>query len=95
MIWNGNFGFQAWLEKSFGAGFHDTGSVVVHGVELAGRRGHRWARTGRYGAERRSHLLRFRGWRWAVGFCALAGSASTWLARNRWKAFPVWSRLIP
>lgn len=53
MIWNGNFGFQAWLEKSFGAGFHDfAGSVVVHGVGgwlalaaviMLG------ARTGRYG----------------------------------------------
>ncbi|SBS24702.1 Ammonia channel precursor [Marinomonas aquimarina] len=33
MIWNGNYGFQAWLESSFGAGFHDfAGSVVVHGV---------------------------------------------------------------
>ncbi|MCF4174857.1 MULTISPECIES: ammonium transporter [Vibrio] len=33
MIWNGNFGFQNWLEQSFGAGFHDfAGSVVVHGV---------------------------------------------------------------
>ncbi|WP_027857213.1 ammonium transporter [Marinobacterium jannaschii] len=33
MIWNGNYGFQAWLEASFGAGFHDfAGSVVVHGV---------------------------------------------------------------
>ena len=31
--WNGNFGFQAWLETNFGAGFHDfAGSVVVHGV---------------------------------------------------------------
>ncbi len=31
--WNGNFGIQAWLEQSFGAGFHDfAGSVVVHGV---------------------------------------------------------------
>ena len=53
MIWNGNFGFQAWLEESFGAGFHDfAGSVVVHGVGgwlalaaviMLG------ARTGRYG----------------------------------------------
>ncbi len=52
-IWNGNFGFQAWLEESFGAGFHDfAGSVVVHGVGgwlalaaviMLG------ARTGRYG----------------------------------------------
>ena len=33
MIWNGNFGFQGWLEASFGASFHDfAGSVVVHGV---------------------------------------------------------------
>ncbi len=33
IIWNGNFGFQAWLEVSFGASFHDfAGSVVVHGV---------------------------------------------------------------
>lgn len=33
MIWNGNFGFQTWLESIFGAGFHDfAGSVVVHGV---------------------------------------------------------------
>ncbi|TCI04515.1 ammonium transporter [Corallincola luteus] len=33
MIWNGNYGFQAWLEESFGAQFHDfAGSVVVHGV---------------------------------------------------------------
>ncbi|MCL9776791.1 ammonium transporter [Vibrio methylphosphonaticus] len=33
MIWNGNFGFQGWLETTFGAGFHDfAGSVVVHGV---------------------------------------------------------------
>ena len=31
--WNGLFGFQQWLETSFGAGFHDfAGSVVVHGV---------------------------------------------------------------
>lgn len=33
IIWNGNFGFQTWLEESFGAPFHDfAGSVVVHGV---------------------------------------------------------------
>ncbi len=33
MIWNGNYGFQAWLENSFGAQFHDfAGSVVVHAV---------------------------------------------------------------
>lgn len=33
IIWNGNFGVQAWFESQFGAGFHDfAGSVVVHGV---------------------------------------------------------------
>lgn len=33
IIWNGNYGFQAWLEETFGAAFHDfAGSVVVHGV---------------------------------------------------------------
>ena len=33
IAWNGNFGFQAWLEESFGAGFHDfAGSIVVHAV---------------------------------------------------------------
>ena len=33
MIWNGNFGFQQWIEDTTGSGFHDfAGSVVVHGV---------------------------------------------------------------
>ncbi|WP_165855376.1 ammonium transporter [Marinobacter sp. JSM 1782161] len=33
IVWNGNYGFQAWLEAQVGAGFHDfAGSVVVHGV---------------------------------------------------------------
>ncbi len=33
MIWNGNYGFQAWLESSFGFGFHDfAGSIVVHAM---------------------------------------------------------------
>ncbi|TVT47022.1 MAG: ammonium transporter [Denitromonas halophila] len=33
LIWNSNYGFQAWLESSFGATFHDfAGSVVVHAV---------------------------------------------------------------
>lgn len=33
MIWNGNFGFQAWLLEHFGASFHDfAGSVVVHAM---------------------------------------------------------------
>ena len=33
MAWNGNFGFQSFLEETFGAKFHDfAGSVVVHAV---------------------------------------------------------------
>jgi Amt family ammonium transporter len=33
MIWNGNYGLQAWLLAQFGATFHDfAGSVVVHAV---------------------------------------------------------------
>ncbi len=33
LVWGGNFGFQDWMEASFGAKFHDfAGSVVVHGV---------------------------------------------------------------
>ncbi|MFP5404209.1 MAG: ammonium transporter [Gammaproteobacteria bacterium] len=33
LVWNGNFGVQAWLEATFGAPFHDfAGSVVVHAV---------------------------------------------------------------
>lgn len=33
MIWNGNYGLQAWINASFGADFHDfAGSVVVHAV---------------------------------------------------------------
>lgn len=33
LIWNGNYGFQTWLEQTTGASFHDfAGSVVVHGM---------------------------------------------------------------
>ena len=33
VIWNGNYGFQGWLEANFGASFHDfAGSVVVHAM---------------------------------------------------------------
>ena len=33
MVWNGNYGLQAWLQATFGAGFHDfAGSVVVHAM---------------------------------------------------------------
>ena len=33
IAWNGNFGFQGWLETTFGAAFHDfAGSIVVHAM---------------------------------------------------------------
>jgi Amt family ammonium transporter len=33
IVWNGNYGFQAWLQQTTGASFHDfAGSVVVHGM---------------------------------------------------------------
>lgn len=33
IVWNGNLGFQDWLEATFGASFHDfAGSIVVHAV---------------------------------------------------------------
>lgn len=57
MIWNGNFGYQMWLEDTFGAPFHDfAGSVVVHGmggclalgaVVMLGARKGRYGRDGR------------------------------------------------
>ena len=60
MIWNGNFGFQAWLVRQFGAGFHDfAGSVVVHAmggwlafaaVILLGARHGRYKKDGRISA---------------------------------------------
>ena len=60
VIWNGNFGFQDWLEASFGAPFHDfAGSVVVHGmggflafgaVMLLGARLGRYSKTGQVNA---------------------------------------------
>ena len=32
-VWGGNWGFQAWMESTFGVGFHDfAGSIVVHAV---------------------------------------------------------------
>ncbi|TLS73451.1 ammonium transporter [Mariprofundus erugo] len=57
LIWGGNLGYQAWLEATFGAAFHDfAGSVVVHAmggflalgaVVLLGARKGRYAKDGR------------------------------------------------
>ncbi len=60
MIWAGNYGYQAWLNASFGAEFHDfAGSVVVHSmggflafgaVILLGARKGRYNKDGRVNA---------------------------------------------
>ena len=57
LVWNGNFGFQAWIEESFGAPFNDfAGSIVVHAVGgwlafgaviLLGRRNGRYTKEGK------------------------------------------------
>lgn len=56
VVWNGNFGFQQWLEDLTGAAFHDfAGSIVVHAmggwlafgaVILLGARQGRYSNTG-------------------------------------------------
>ncbi|MDX5445718.1 MAG: ammonium transporter [Zoogloeaceae bacterium] len=56
LVWNGNLGFQDWLEATFGATFHDfAGSIVVHAVGgwialaavlLLGARSGRYSKTG-------------------------------------------------
>lgn len=56
IVWNGNYGIQAWIGKTFGAEFHDfAGSIVVHGmggwlafgaVFLLGARKGRYEKTG-------------------------------------------------
>jgi Amt family ammonium transporter len=56
IVWNGNLGFQDWLEATFGASFHDfAGSIVVHAVGgwialaavlLLGARSGRYSKTG-------------------------------------------------
>jgi len=60
MIWGGNYGYQAWLNSSFGADFHDfAGSVVVHSmggflalgaVIMLGARQGRYTKDGRVNA---------------------------------------------
>lgn len=61
IIWNGNFGFQSWLEHAFGASFHDfAGSVVVHamgGFLAIGAVTMLGARSGRYGRDGRVNAI--------------------------------------
>ena len=88
MIWNGNHGFQDWIEATGGQPFHDfAGSVVVHGVGgwmalaaviLLG------ARTGRYTAEGRSLLAHPPS---SIPFLALGA----WILTVGWFGFNVMS----
>ncbi len=61
VVWNGNFGVQAWLEASFGAAFHDfAGSIVVHAVGgwiAFAAVIHLGARLGRYSKSGGSHPM--------------------------------------
>ncbi len=61
LIWAENYGYQAWLEASFGAQFHDfAGSVVVHamgGFLALGAVVMLGARKGRYGRDGRINAI--------------------------------------
>jgi len=61
LIWAENYGYQAWLEASFGAKFHDfAGSVVVHamgGFLALGAVVMLGARKGRYGRDGRTNAI--------------------------------------
>ncbi len=80
MIWNGNFGFQGWLESTFGFAFHDfAGSVVVHAmggwialtaVTLLGARRGRYQKSGSIAAHPPSSIpfLALGAWILTVGW---------------------------
>ncbi|WP_126453160.1 ammonium transporter [Sulfuriflexus mobilis] len=80
MVWNGNYGLQAWINQSFGADFHDfAGSVVVHAVGgwialaavlLLGARRGRYTKDGRIAAHPPSSIpfLALGAWILTVGW---------------------------
>jgi Amt family ammonium transporter len=80
MTWNGNYGVQAWIESTFGHGFHDfAGSVVVHAmggwialpaVLLLGARRGRYTRDGLISAHPPSNIpfLALGAWILTVGW---------------------------
>ncbi len=92
LIWGGNYGYQAWLEASFGAQFHDfAGSVVVHAmggflalgaVVMLGARAGRYRKDGRTNAILPSNIpfLALGSWILCVGWFGFnvmsAGNAS-------------------
>ena len=80
MVWNNHFGFQDWLNHSFGARFHDfAGSIVVHAmggwialtaVLLLGARHGRYTRDGKLHAYPPSNIpfLALGAWILTVGW---------------------------
>ncbi|MGA9162838.1 MAG: ammonium transporter [Thiobacillus sp.] len=80
IVWNGNYGIQAWLEATAGAKFHDfAGSVVVHAVGgwialpavlLLGARRGRYTRDGMVSAHPPSNIpfLALGAWILTVGW---------------------------
>lgn len=80
LVWNNNFGFQDWMEATFGATFHDfAGSIVVHAVGgwlalgavvLLGARRGRYQRDGRIASHPPSSIpfLALGSWVLAVGW---------------------------
>jgi len=80
VVWNGNFGIQAWLGETFGAEFHDfAGSVVVHAmggwialgaVILLGARHGRYSKSGQINAHPPSSIpfLALGAWILSVGW---------------------------
>ena len=90
IVWNGNYGVQAWLEASTGAKFHDfAGSVVVHAVGgwialpavlLLGARRGRYTKDGMISAHPPSN----------IPFLALGA----WILTVGWFGFNVMSALL-
>ncbi len=80
VVWNSNYGVQAWIKANFGADFHDfAGSVVVHAVGgwigltavvLLGARANRYRKDGGISAHPPSSIpfLALGAWTLAVGW---------------------------
>ncbi len=87
IVWNGNYGIQAWLEAQFGAPLHDfAGSVVVHAVggwAALGAVVMLGARMGRYTKDGRSHPFPPSSILWL--------SLGSWLLCTGWFGFNVMS----
>ncbi len=84
MVWNGNYGFQDFMEANFGAPFNDfAGSIVVHAmggwIALAAviMLGARSGRIGKTVAFRLCRRHPYRGSPLGHGFCLSAGSVLT------------------